>query len=328
MKVAEAVVKTDEDLGVVSEATEEKWGVGPRTEAVQRLRFGGERELAALYAAAVCASDDYTRPVLNGVLLEGLDGGGVRVVSTNTYRLLQVDLPGAKWEVGGGPLLFPARAILKGLGSQARRREDRGCVLDVYDNREIGVCVNGGRGQAKWWRGLEDLDAMGGLVLEGQYVRWDRVMPEHVGAGAWSVDLEVGRYLSVLDAVGAAYEVHGGCWRIVHRVVVDDMDAWRLEVVAPKQDLADFDEAGGTHLTLSGSMDVHGGCGVGVGTSFEWALNGEYVSEVLGLLGPVTSWGVRLKHEGEALRPFEFVWEHADRPAPWARYVVMPMQVM
>lgn len=61
----------------------------------------------AIRQVTVAASGDAARPILNGVLFEG-EGEGLRLVSTDSYRLAVRDLAGAGL---GGSGLIPARGL-------------------------------------------------------------------------------------------------------------------------------------------------------------------------------------------------------------------------
>ena len=69
------------------------------------------------------ASSDESRPILTGVLLAA-EGGGLRLVATDSYRLAVRDLPGTSVLAEGQSVLVPSRA-LDGAGPAARRRRRR-----------------------------------------------------------------------------------------------------------------------------------------------------------------------------------------------------------
>ena len=56
------------------------------------------------------ASTDETRPILTGVLMTA-EGGGLRLVATDSYRLAVRDLPGTSVLAEGQSVLVPSRAL-------------------------------------------------------------------------------------------------------------------------------------------------------------------------------------------------------------------------
>lgn len=82
-------------------------------------------ELAsALRQVVRAASSDDARPLLTGVLIAP-EGGGVRLVATDSYRLAMRDIDGSDAFAGTGEILVPARALaelqrLSALGSSPK----------------------------------------------------------------------------------------------------------------------------------------------------------------------------------------------------------------
>ena len=65
----------------------------------------------ALRQVVRAASTDDARAVLTGVLIAAEDGGGVRLVATDSYRLAVRDLPDNEMLAGGQKVLVPGRAL-------------------------------------------------------------------------------------------------------------------------------------------------------------------------------------------------------------------------
>ena len=65
---------------------------------------------SALHQVVRAASGDDARPLLTGVLIAP-EGGGVRLVATDSYRLALRDIDGAAGVVGEEDILVPARAL-------------------------------------------------------------------------------------------------------------------------------------------------------------------------------------------------------------------------
>ncbi len=83
----------------------------------------------ALRQVVRAASSDDARPLLTGVLIAP-EGGGVRLVATDSYRLALRDLDGSDALAGASQILVPARALaelqrLSGLGGKDVEGADR-----------------------------------------------------------------------------------------------------------------------------------------------------------------------------------------------------------
>lgn len=86
------------------------------------------------------ASNDDSRPILTGVLLAP-EGTGLRLVSTDSYRLAVRDLPGATLLREGQTVLVPSRAlneVVRALGTAEK-------LSVVLDEREASFRVDGVR---------------------------------------------------------------------------------------------------------------------------------------------------------------------------------------
>src|SRR5205807_414244 len=65
----------------------------------------------ALHQVVRAASKDDARPILTGVLFEAEAVAGLRLVSTDSYRLAMRDLPGTTILAEGQHVLVPSRAL-------------------------------------------------------------------------------------------------------------------------------------------------------------------------------------------------------------------------
>ena len=72
------------------------------------VEVDGEQVLQALAQVGVAASSDEARPTLTGVLFEGGDDGGLRLVATDSYRLAVRDVSSV---MTSGTRLVPYRAL-------------------------------------------------------------------------------------------------------------------------------------------------------------------------------------------------------------------------
>ncbi len=131
----------------------------------------------ALRQVVRAASNDDARPLLTGVLVTS-DGGAVRLVATDSYRLALRDLHGAATLGEGGDVLVPARALaeLLRLPAPAGAGELEG------PGAEVGIAA-----------GLSDITFTSGRtristrLLEGTYPDYRQLIPDqypnrlHVG---------------------------------------------------------------------------------------------------------------------------------------------------
>lgn len=76
----------------------------------QEVTIEGASFVAALKQVIPAASSDDSRPILTGVLLTA-EEGGLRMVSTDSYRLAVRDLPGTSVLESGQSVLVPSRAL-------------------------------------------------------------------------------------------------------------------------------------------------------------------------------------------------------------------------
>ncbi|MCA1692618.1 MAG: DNA polymerase III subunit beta [Actinobacteria bacterium] len=116
--------------------------------------------VGALHQVVPAASKDDARPILTGVLFEA-EAGGLRLVSTDSYRLALRDLPGTSFLGEGQHVLVPSRA----LGELAR-------VLGSAEQVELRL----GADEASF--------AVGGVrlttrLLEGDFPNYRQLIPQH-----------------------------------------------------------------------------------------------------------------------------------------------------
>jgi DNA polymerase III subunit beta len=78
--------------------------------SVEPVALAAEQLAAALRQVVPAASSDDSRPILTGVLLAA-EGGGLRLVATDSYRLAVRDVPGVSVLAEGQSVLVPSRAL-------------------------------------------------------------------------------------------------------------------------------------------------------------------------------------------------------------------------
>ena len=115
---------------------------------------------SALHQVVRAASRDDARPILTGVLFEA-EGGGLRLVSTDSYRLALRDLPGASFLSEGQRVLVPSRA----LGELAR-------ILSGSEQVELRL----GSDEASFSVGEVRLTTR---LLEGDFPNYRQLIPQH-----------------------------------------------------------------------------------------------------------------------------------------------------
>ena len=99
-------------------------------------------ELAeALRQVVRAASTDESRPILTGVRLEPAEGGGLRLVATDSYRLALRDLAGTEVLSGDQRVLVPAKA----LSELVRAIGHAGDVVVSLGEREVSFQADGVR---------------------------------------------------------------------------------------------------------------------------------------------------------------------------------------
>jgi DNA polymerase-3 subunit beta len=154
----------------------EDWPVVPRVAEIHSITsIGASAAADAFERAALCASDDDSRPILTGVaLFFEEDPSCLEVVATNSYRLGVVRIPLASPpRVPENPLLVPARATrllakqLKGVGGAVQVRVLEGSGEDPSRASLVAFALP----DAEWTV----------RTVEGEYPNWRQVVPEPEG---------------------------------------------------------------------------------------------------------------------------------------------------
>jgi DNA polymerase-3 subunit beta len=103
---------------------------------------------AALRQVVPAASSDDARPILTGVLVTA-EGGGLRLVATDSYRLAVRDLPGQSVLSEGQSVLVPSRAlndltkVLGGVGELTLVLGERDASFEAGDVRLTTMLIEG-----------------------------------------------------------------------------------------------------------------------------------------------------------------------------------------
>jgi DNA polymerase-3 subunit beta len=103
---------------------------------------------AALRQVVPAASSDDARPILTGVLVTA-EGGGLRLVATDSYRLAVRDLPGQSVLAEGQSVLVPSRAlndltkVLTGVTELTLRLGERDASFEAGDVRLTTMLIEG-----------------------------------------------------------------------------------------------------------------------------------------------------------------------------------------
>ena len=119
-----------------------------------------ETLLAAIRQVVHAASTDDSRPVLTGTLLEA-DENGLRLVTTDSYRLALCDLAGVEVLESGNSMLVPARALLE--------------VIKLLDDAEE---VNLWFSDQEAAFGINNVTIMTRLI-EGDFPNYQGLIPDH-----------------------------------------------------------------------------------------------------------------------------------------------------
>lgn len=140
----------------------------PPTEAKATIRLQMSEFRDAVDRVSYAVADDYTRPVLTGVLFN-YDGTKLTLVATDTHRLavLNLDKPGIGSEVNA---VVPEKAL------KAIKQ------LPIGDDEEIEVAFDETRLSVDVGQGK-----VVSQLLIGQYPNWRRVVPAET-TRAWTLD--------------------------------------------------------------------------------------------------------------------------------------------
>ncbi len=150
----------------------------PRLEGPEgdEVELDGAELAGGLSQVVRAASRDDARPILTGVLLAA-EGGGLRLVATDSYRLAVRDLPGTEALAEGQQVLVPGRALseLMRLSGSAER------VRLVLGDREARFALDG----------IE----LTTRLIEGEFPNYRQLVPTD-----YPNELRIGRE-ALLDAV-------------------------------------------------------------------------------------------------------------------------------
>lgn len=156
----------------------------PINERVEfEVRFSGRDFWAILDACASACSSDLHRPILTGIAIQGLAGGQVVAVATDTHRLhiLSTEIESSALE--GKTIVIPLSAW------RTIERFDPDLDLDltltVFKDDLFEVSAEG--------------FSVGGLLIRGTFPSWERVVPNKY---TFAVAFEAGEVVRALRSVG------------------------------------------------------------------------------------------------------------------------------
>lgn len=116
--------------------------------AAESITLDAEAFAEGLKQVVKAASNDDSRPILTGVLLAA-EAGGLRLVSTDSYRLAVRDLPGTSVLAEGQQVIVPSRALkeverlLASGGELTLRLGERSASFQVGDTRLSTQLIEG-----------------------------------------------------------------------------------------------------------------------------------------------------------------------------------------
>ncbi|HYV00948.1 MAG TPA: DNA polymerase III subunit beta [Actinomycetota bacterium] len=227
----------------------EDWPAGPQVAGIDPIAsIDASAAADAFERAALCASDDVSRPVLTGVaLFFEEDPPSVEVVATDSYRLGVARIPLASApRVSENPLLVPARAVrvlakqLKGIAGAVQIRTLEACTAFAFPGAEWTV-----------------------RTLEGEFPNWRQVVPEP-GGGLLEFDPE--ELGSALRAASAVRHTKGAQVRL-------SLDR-TCSIAVSEHDLGEMREA------LTGASFSPNGAG-----AMEIAFNSDYLADAIRFCG-------------------------------------------
>jgi len=136
----------------------------------------GAAFIKALSQVGVAASGDEARPTLTGVLFEEAEGGNLRLVATDSYRLAVRDVPGVG---AAGSKLVPYRAL-----RELARTVGAGSMKVALGDREATFITDEGRLTVR--------------IIDSTFPKYEQLLPD-----SFPNRLEVSKQV-LLDAVGRA----------------------------------------------------------------------------------------------------------------------------
>jgi DNA polymerase-3 subunit beta len=136
----------------------------------------GAAFIKALSQVGVAASGDEARPTLTGVLFEETEGGNLRLVATDSYRLAVRDVPGVG---AAGSKLVPYRAL-----RELARTVGAGSMKVALGDREATFITDEGRLTVR--------------IIDSTFPKYEQLLPD-----SFPNRLEVSKQV-LLDAIGRA----------------------------------------------------------------------------------------------------------------------------
>jgi DNA polymerase-3 subunit beta len=238
-------------------STDDWPAVTPVAETVPIASIDASAAADAFEKAALCTSDDDSRPVLTSVaLFFQEDPPSVEVVATDSYRLGVARAPLASPAAAAeSPLLVPARAIrllakqLKGVGGAVQIRALGALAGDATRASLVEFALS----DAEWTV----------RTVEGEFPNWRQVVPEP-GGGLLEFDPE--ELGSALRAASAVHQTKGAQVRL-------SLDR-TCSIAVKDPDLGEMREA------LTGASFSPNGAG-----AMEITLNSDYLADAIRFCG-------------------------------------------
>jgi DNA polymerase III subunit beta len=236
----------------------EDWPAVPQVAGIDPIASIDASAAAVAYErAALCASDDDSRPVLTSVALFFTeDRPCLEVIATDSYRLGVARIPLATApRASASPLLVPARAIrllakqLKGVGGAVQIRALEGLGGDAPRASLVAFALP----DAEWTV----------RAVEGEFPNWRQVVPEPEGGLLEFDPEELG---SALRAASAVHHTKGAQVRL-------SLDR-TCSIAVRDHDLGEMREA------LTGARFSPNGAG-----AMEIAFNSDYLADAIRFCG-------------------------------------------